>query len=376
MGSRQAAVLAWVLLLGCEMGSTKTPISERTPPGRTDDAADVEEQTGDSEMLSEFQREYDTSLTHPLPVFEKYLPSLGANTLLDFLERRYPGCHAQSHELGQAIFSTTRDVETALKRCDTRCTSGCMHGVVTAAFGDATFGAVLARMDEFCTRGEMTAIHKPGNCAHGLGHALMFVTHGDERRSMEGCLGFSREAMQYYCGTGVYMERFILDSASKRVSASVLAPCDKETLFPGACYRYKGAELWRALGSPDSVASRCARLDGLQRRGCYHGLGYAAIGSVLQDPQRMEQICATGTTEDRIVCVEGVIEKLADVNEGRARAACAFVEDALRSVCDEAVQRKMYGLAKTTFTLYYDQDAISRRRAAVRASVDQNVHAH
>ena len=90
----------------------------------------------------------------------------------------------------------------------------------------------------------------------------------------------------------------------------------------------------------------------------------------------MEQICATGTTEDQIVCVEGVIEKLADVNEGRAKAACAFVEAALRSLCDEAVQRKMYGLAKTTFTLYYDRDAISRRRAAVRASVDQNVHGH
>ena len=186
MGSRQAAVLAWALLLSCEMGSTKTPISERTPPVRTDDAADVEEQTGNSEILSEFQREYDTSLTHPRAVFEKYLPRLGAATLLDFLERRYPGCHAQSHELGQAIFSMTRDVETALKRCDTRCTSGCMHGVVTAAFGDATFGAVLARMDEFCPRGEMAAIHQPGNCAHGLGHALMFVTHGNEQRSSRG----------------------------------------------------------------------------------------------------------------------------------------------------------------------------------------------
>jgi hypothetical protein len=114
--------------------------------------------------------------------------------------------------------------------------------------------------------------------------------------------------------------------------------------------------------------ARCARLEALQRRGCYHGLGYAAISTVLGDPEAIVRLCGSGERDDRIVCVEGVIEKLADLREGRAKAACAFIEDDLRGVCDAAVERKMYGLDKPTFPLYYDSLAIARRRAELASS--------
>jgi hypothetical protein len=325
----------------------------------------------DSTALEAFEDEYEAVPGHPRPVFEKYLPTLGASTLLDFLEERYPGCHAQSHELGQALYTLSGDVETALRRCDTRCTSGCMHGVVTAAFGDATVQSITEKMESFCQQGGMASLHRPGNCAHGLGHALMFVTRGDLRRSIDGCLGFSLESMQYYCGTGVFMERFVSDSTRRVALSSPLSPCDEEVLFPGACYRYKGSQMWAALGGADQVASECARLEGLQRRGCYHGLGYAAISTVMDDPERMSTLCAVGDREDQIVCIEGVIEKLADLNEGRAKAACAFMEGELRPVCDEAVRQKMYSLEKPSFGLYFDRDAIARRRASIRATVPQ-----
>jgi hypothetical protein len=318
--------------------------------------------------LAEFQRAYREAGDSARPVFIKYLPILGPATILDFLEATYPGCHAQSHELGQAVFVTTGSLEVALRQCDTRCTSGCMHGVVTAAFGNGTVADISSRMESFCRQGEMASLHKPGNCAHGVGHALMFVTGGDVHRSIDGCLGFSAESMQYYCGTGVFMERFVSDSARRRNAEALLSPCDEEALFPGACYRYKGVELWNSLGGADRVADECTRLEGLQRRGCFHGLGYAAIGTVLQDPAFIGGLCDTGTRDDQVVCIEGVIEKLADLNEGRARAACAFIENELRSVCDQAVQRKMYGLNKPTFALYFDAEAIARRRAAIPKS--------
>jgi hypothetical protein len=137
--------------------------------------------------------------------------------------------------------------------------------------------------------------------------------------------------------------------------------------------------MWRRLGSADSVASHCGRLDGVQRRGCFHGLGYAGIAMVLEDPERIVELCDVGARDDRVTCVEGVVEKLADLNQGRARAACAFIEDDVRPVCEQAAERKMYGLEKPTFTLYYDPDALGRRRAAIgmtREAGRRNESAH
>jgi hypothetical protein len=147
--------------------------------------------------------------------------------------------------------------------------------------------------------------------------------------------------------------------------SSVHAPCDRETLFPAACYRYKGVELVEAFGDRDRAASECLRLDGPQRRGCFHGLGYAAMAMAHEQPGKWALACARGDRNDRIACIEGTIEKVADVNEQRARAACAGLEHEMQAVCNQAADRKMYELDKPTFPLYYDSEAVARRRAAI-----------
>lgn len=331
------------------------PVERERPAGHEVDPA----------VLSRFRAEYAAAKREPRGVFDRYLPVLGAAALLDHVEATYPACHAEAHDLGRALFAIDRSLETALRECGTRCTSGCMHGVVAEAFGSSTADTVLSQMRSFCTNGEMARRHKPGNCAHGIGHALMFVNQGDVGRSIDGCLGFPDEPMQYYCGTGVFMERFFGPARPAVASRSMHSPCDEETLFPAACYRYKGTELLKTLGDPRKVAAACLSLDDLHRRGCFHGLGYASMGRVSQNPRRISAVCGGGDRNDRVACIEGLIEKLADFQEGRARAACAFLSSDLGSVCRQTVERKMYALDKPTFSLYYDEAAIAGRRATL-----------
>src|SRR5262249_44744660 len=210
-----------------EMGPEDTPTTE----GRVVDPG----------VLAQFTEEYEAAREDPRPVFAKYLPLLGAAALLDFLEETYPACHAQAHDLGKALFAAHQDLGAALRACGTRCTSGCMHGAVAEAFGDSTPAAIRAQMNTFCEHGEMARLHTPGTCAHALGHALMFVTGGDAQQSVDACLGFAHTALQYYCATGVYMEKFMTDP-SAAPSSMWQSPCDTETLFPAACYRYKAVE--------------------------------------------------------------------------------------------------------------------------------------
>jgi hypothetical protein len=237
-----------------------------------------------------------------------------------------------------------------------------MHGAVTEAFGGATIAAIMAKMDTFCEEGEMANLHKPGNCAHALGHTLMFVNGGDVGKSVDACLGFANEAMQYYCATGVYMEKIETNSTPATPLRSRYFPCDEEKLFPTACYRYKIVELLDRVGTPQRLARECLRLKGTQQLGCFHGLGHAVKDIVFSDPPQLAPLCNHGTQNDKIVCIEGVIEKLAEYDEAQAKIACSSLSGTLRPICEHAVTDKMYSLTKSTFALYYNKEAIAKRK--------------
>lgn len=330
----------------------------------------------DPAVLAKFKAEYDTAKEAPRAVFDKYIPLLGASVLLDFIEETFPVCHGQSHDLGKALFAASNDLGSALRECGTRCTSGCMHGAVGEAFGSSSPEAISAQMNTFCGEGEMARLHKPGNCAHGLGHALMFVNAGDVRKSIDACLGFRSEPMQYYCATGVFMEKILTGPKPATPPPSIHSPCDEETLFPSACYRYKAADLLRLRGDAMGLTLECLGLEGPTKLGCFHGLGAALTTVVFSDPARIGSICSKGDRNDRIACIEGVIEKLADHDQNRAALACRSIGGDMRKVCEDALREKMYSLTKPTFALYYDKGAVARRKATLGAPAKAEDHSH
>lgn len=141
-----------------------------------------------------FKTEYSAARGSKRPVFEKYLDTLGADGILDVLETAHPLCHSQAHELGRVIVARLKDLGVALSACKTRCTSGCMHGVLMEAFGGPsarsaasahhggahqhgaghqhdssgplTVADVEARMVPLCSEtGDLAKLYEPGNCA-------------------------------------------------------------------------------------------------------------------------------------------------------------------------------------------------------------------
>jgi len=331
-------------------------------------APSAQDRNSDPAVLAQFKEDYRAAEEAERPtvdLFEKYLPLVGASALLDVLEATYPACHGQAHDLGKALFATSHDLSAALRTCVARCTSGCMHGAVAAAFGSSTLAAITAQMNTFCEQGEIARLHKPGNCAHAFGHAFMLVTGGDVRQSVDACLGFAKEGLQYYCATGVYMEKLITGPPTATPPPSWQYPCDEEKLFPTACYRYKAVQLLDRPGDVAQFTRACLELEASQQRGCFHGLGHAMTEEVFTNPAQLAPLCRHGSLTDQIVCIEGAIEKLADYDEARARAACASLSDNLRPVCEQAANDKMYSLTKTTFALYYDKDKVEQRRTAL-----------
>ena len=116
-------------------------------------------------------------------VLEAWVPRLGVAGLLDALETGFPSCHDHAHELGKAAYAVTHDMPAVLQACQTRCVSGCMHGVLMEAFTERP-GSLRDRIATLCDGEAFRQIHKKGDCIHGVGHGAAYVSDYDIPRAL------------------------------------------------------------------------------------------------------------------------------------------------------------------------------------------------
>jgi hypothetical protein len=310
-------------------------------------------------------------------LYEKSLPLIGVNGILEELKNANPSCHAEAHDLGKLIFVRLRDVGQSLESCADGCSSGCMHGVLMQFFtstestgtsthqhmaagmhdhsGKMTVGEVARRIPTFCDSAAISHIFGPGDCAHGVGHAAMFLSNYNIAASIDLCERFPVYALRFYCATGAYMEyriqpRFQLEYWQH----GPLYPCETSR-YPAACFRYVlGSSMrWHYAqgGTIETLASKCSALRGKFRLGCFHGLGFAHVQQLQRGQRTLAKVCGFGTKDDQTVCLEGAMETLGEFNTMVPRERCESLTDWRRDVCRVAAARKKYDLDKS-FALY------------------------
>jgi hypothetical protein len=249
-----------------------------------------------------------------------------------------------------------------------------MHGVVMEAFSDAVHShhahgsdagkpqqgqldlvTLRPRMNELCSvTTAMTTWHSPGNCAHGVGHALTFLASYDIREAVKTCAEFDDPALEYYCATGAYMEYVFERDQEDANAKSLLYPCDA-LQYPAACARYKMrlvAERFynRDLALEDLV-QECTKLKGEFRLGCFHGLGSAHEQRIAEGTDSIDDVCLHGTADDQRMCIEGAMESMARFDEATALQVCEDLSGRNKELCLKASEYKLYSMQKD-LTLY------------------------
>jgi len=335
-------------------GGWLTPSAVAELPAHDKGATVTSSRPVDADLLRDFKIDYNNADGNERAVFENYIEALGAAAILDALEETFARCHHQARDLGAVLYTSTRDLAMSLEICGHRCTGACMHGVIQEAFAGMSLAEVQGQLHSFCDDGVMAGLHKKGNCAHAMGRAVMVASGRDVGKSLKVCSVYPDVAMGYYCATGVYTEYFTNpEELNLEVLLNLHFPCDQHALYPAACYRYKSPLMLRALKNDgDALTRECLGLSGARRRGCFHGLGLAQLPVVFDLPAKLAQVCSQGSPEDRILCVEGVVEKLADYDEGLARQSCTSLDGELAEVCRSAAEEKMYRLKKPSLSLY------------------------
>lgn len=296
--------------------------------------------------LAFFTQEFrDASPSEHHALFEKYYGKLTANQMATAIESTSGICHGQTHELGKVVYAHTKDIGEAFRECGKSCTEGCFHGVLMAALGADNAAGIKdgqhikladlsAKVSDICATAQD---HRPGNCAHGIGHAFTYLADYRPDIALPLCESFPTLPLKFYCAGGTYME-FDMNKYD--------LVCDDTTPYTAVCWTYKARHFIGKTKSFGEASEKCLALPGLQRRGCFRGLGFMYMGTVENYPDLLPSICNAGDLDDKIVCIEGVIEKLADAHEARAIEACKYFGEPLRAACDRAARDKLYALDK------------------------------
>ena len=289
---------------------------------------------------------------------EIFLPVIGANGALDGIESVWPKCHSQAHDLGKVIFARVRDVGMGLRICADRCNSGCMHGVLMEALmtiGKASphhmdLAALRPAIKNLCQRNPvMTASYSPGDCAHGVGHALMNLAGHEIPEAINACQENENQAMEYYCATGAYMEYMAERDLQDATTKSILYPCDQYS-YPAACARYKMVHVVRrhyAAGrTTEELRALCSSFTGAVRRGCFHGLGNAHTLLIVAGKIDIRPVCLGLGNVEEFVCIDGAMERMAKFHPDIAIRVCDQLDGKNKAACLAAVSRKMYDMKK------------------------------
>src|SRR6266536_6245975 len=139
---------------------------------------------------------------------------------------------------------------------------GIMREVVVGGTGHENFGhhltlaEVKPKMKAICQDKLLTDAYQPGNCAHGVGHAILILSGYDLGEALKHCAAFESAPLTYYCAMGVFMENAINPGAGDRNTSSLHYPCDTYTQFPAACYKYGIAHILASTKEPSPPRPR------------------------------------------------------------------------------------------------------------------------
>ncbi len=300
------------------------------------------------------------TITNKRALYEEYIDSIGANGILDGIEKVYSGCHSQAHDAGKVIFAKVKDLSAALRICGDSCYTGCMHGVLMEAFKNANVEDDEGHIDVEKLNGllssicidneEMNSSYGPGECAHGVGHALMFLSGYNIRKALDGCAHFNNKKMEYYCADGSYMEYDVVREEADS-NKDLFYPCDTFD-YPATCMRTKVGLVGKKLDKIGlDLVKECEKLDGRVRLGCFHGIGTSHAKIFVLAKLHIADVCGQGTHDEQIACIEGAAEFIGKYFADKIEIVCSELDADLKETCLAAGKHKLYSLDKD-LTLY------------------------
>ena len=252
--------------------------------------------------------------------------------------------HQVAHSLGRAAASARPEGVNAFKDCRPGFLSGCPHGVMEGYFSTKpptdtrSLGALCERISP--AEPAIWAME----CAHGMGHGLFQVSHGDVKSALEKCASLTQPMIERECTDGVFMSAVQRDigrlTSRQQVTARCTGLVEKHSV---SCWSYEAAYLLTKHSNDAVRAMRdCPSTPNAESAACYWGFGKQIAGSKPTDYKSVARECANAGphVED---CIDGAVAFYTDETwtAQSAEKFCAQFSGAQASHCARAVAQEM-----------------------------------
>ena len=258
-------------------------------------------------------------------------------------------CHALMHEIGRSAGEKADSVGEAFAEGDPFCATGYYHGVMEGLV-EKNGEENLSResLDSLCasfrgTEKEFSQEHY--DCAHGIGHGVMDVNHGEVFVALQTCDLLSDEKERHPCWAGVFMENFIsmkikgFDTKYQKPE-DPLYPCNViEKKYRRDCYTYQNAFTFEATGSIEKTFAACREIPDEYHHICFQIVGtQATLGlTPRSDTSQTRDACLKGENKhrERENCVIGAVMYIIDRDHSytEGKNFCSSLPEELQKVC-------------------------------------------
>lgn len=225
-------------------------------------------------------------------------------------------CHETMHLLGRVAYKEYGSLGDAFVHGDYTCWSGYYHGVVEGALRGVRLKDISTNtLHTLCT-GTTTPAYSFAqfNCVHGMGHAIMYVSHNDIPEALSRCDDLQNTWEQGHCATGVFMENSLADSdhPSKFLPTDDLAfPCNiVPSKYMEACYLVQGTFIVPHMnGDFQKAFAFCGTLQNSgYRTQCARGLGKEVAQRTFYSGEKTATLCESAPKDLRTACLFGSLQ--------------------------------------------------------------------
>ena len=238
-------------------------------------------------------------------VLDKLMTDTGSGERID--------CHQQAHNIGRVSYSVI-GVESFAEG-NSSCHSGFYHGLIEEFFRQEGTSNLAQKVDTLCNSFPTT--FGTFECLHGIGHGVMAYFDYDLPKALDECKLLKDAFSQESCFGGVFMENVVLAEgrganaghATSWVSDDPYFPCngvDSNERLQLQCYLMQTSRMLD-LNNHDfsKVIPLCEKAPENMRHTCFQSLGRDIAGQVLRDPERINSICTTISSQYYSDCMKG-----------------------------------------------------------------------
>ena len=186
-------------------------------------------------------------------------------------------CHTVMHQIGHAGAREYKTLGSAFTKGSPECQNGYYHGVVEELLGSIPIDSVSADdLRGYCANAKLSSSSTFAelNCIHGVGHALIFMTHNDLPGALVRCYDFLNDKTKSECSAGAFMQNALAGNphaTSSEVGVDVLsAICAQAAGDQSGCWLWLGAlQVAKKDGNTTRAAALCTTLESpLYREQC------------------------------------------------------------------------------------------------------------